>query len=76
MKYRSFVTASEEAYERAGGAKDPEGPGTPTAVLNGNRIPLEFNSMLFDSRSFGELLQKIYDNPERWEDFTFGIPAR
>ncbi|MGI3201233.1 DsbA family protein [Streptomyces sp. GLT-R25] len=71
MKYRSFVTASEEAYERAGGAKEPEGPGTPTAVLNGNRIPLEFNSMLFDSYSFGELLQQIYDNPEKWEDFTF-----
>ncbi|MEU0342316.1 hypothetical protein ABZ092_25980 [Streptomyces bobili] len=30
-----------EAYERAGGAKDPEGPRTPTAVINGKRIAVD-----------------------------------
>ncbi|MET9900756.1 thioredoxin domain-containing protein [Streptomyces sp. NPDC006446] len=67
MKYRSFVTASEEAYERAGGAKDPKGPGTPTAVINDKRIPAEYNGLLFDSDAFGELLREIHARPWEWE---------
>ncbi|WTX85449.1 DsbA family protein [Streptomyces sp. NBC_00645] len=67
MKYRSFVTASEEAYERAGGAKDPKGPGTPTAVINDKRIPAEYNGLLFDSDAFAELLQEIHARPWEWE---------
>ncbi|WP_406482300.1 DsbA family protein [Streptomyces sp. NBC_01615] len=68
MKYRSFVTASQEAYERAGGVKDPEGPGTPTAVINDKQIPMEYNGLLFDSDAFAELLQQIYDRPWEWEE--------
>ncbi|MFF0034484.1 DsbA family protein [Streptomyces avermitilis] len=68
MKYRSFVNASEEAYERAGGAKEPEGPGTPTAVINDKRIPVEYNGLLFDSDAFAGLLQQIYDKPWEWEE--------
>ncbi|MEU6275025.1 thioredoxin domain-containing protein [Streptomyces populi] len=67
MKYRSFVTASEKAYERAGGAKDPKGPGTPTAVINKKRIPTEYNSLLFDGDSFAELLREIHARPWEWE---------
>ncbi|MFD7475985.1 DsbA family protein [Streptomyces sp. NPDC059837] len=68
MKYRSFVTASQKAYERAGGAKDPEGPGTPTAAINGKQIPTEYNGLLYDSDAFAELLQKIYAKPWEWEE--------
>ncbi|MFE1290228.1 DsbA family protein [Streptomyces sp. NPDC058751] len=67
MKYRSFVTASEKAYERAGGAKDPQGPGTPTAVINDRRIPDEYNGLLFDGGTFAELLRGIHDSPWEWE---------
>ncbi|MEU2281714.1 thioredoxin domain-containing protein [Streptomyces sp. NPDC013178] len=70
MKYRSFVTSSQKAYEKAGGAQEPEGPGTPTAVINGKRIPLEYNALLLESDAFAELLQKIYDKPGEWEDTT------
>nr|WP_256333689.1 thioredoxin domain-containing protein [Streptomyces sp. cf386] len=70
MKYRGFVTASQKAYEKAGGAKEPEGPGTPTAVINDKRIPLQYNAILLESDSFAELLQQIYDKPGEWEDTT------
>jgi protein-disulfide isomerase len=70
MKYRSFVTSSQKAYEKAGGAQEPEGPGTPTAVINGKRIPLEYNALLLESDAFAELLQEIYDKPGEWEDTT------
>lgn len=71
MKYRSFVTASEKAYERAGGAEEPGGPGTPTAVINDKRIPLEYNGLLFDNDAFAGLLQQIYDKPGEWEQASF-----
>ncbi|WP_407111980.1 DsbA family protein (plasmid) [Streptomyces sp. DSM 116494] len=70
MKYRGFVTASQNAYEKAGGAKEPEGPGTPTAEINGKRIPLQYNALLLESDTFAELLQKIDDQPGEWEDTT------
>ncbi|MFF5480851.1 DsbA family protein [Streptomyces sp. NPDC012935] len=70
MKYRAFVTASEKAYEKAGGAEEPEGPGTPTAVINDKRIPLEYNGILLEGEAFAELLQRIYDQPGEWEDAT------
>jgi protein-disulfide isomerase len=70
MKYRGFVTDSQEAYEKAGGAREPEGPGTPTALINGKRIPLQYNGLLLESDAFAELLKKIYDQPGEWEDTT------
>ncbi|MGV9255619.1 DsbA family protein [Streptomyces sp. NPDC003697] len=70
MKYRGFVTDSQKAYEKAGGAREPEGPGTPTALINGKRIPLQYNGLLLDSDAFAELLQEIYDQPGEWEDTT------
>ena len=70
MKYRAFVTASQKAYEKAGGAKEPEGPGTPTAVINDKRIPLQYNGLLLEGEAFANLLQQIYDKPMEWEDST------
>lgn len=70
MKYRAFVTASQKAYEKAGGAKDPEGPGTPTVVINDKRIPLRYNALVLESDTFADLLQQIYDDPGEWEDTT------
>jgi protein-disulfide isomerase len=70
MKYRDFVAASQKAYERAGGAAEPEGPGTPTAVINDKRIPAETNGVLQDGTVFAELLQQIHANPWEWEAST------
>ncbi|MFJ9816416.1 DsbA family protein [Streptomyces sp. NPDC101151] len=63
MKYRSFVTASQKAYERAGGTEDPQGPGTPTAEINDVRIPAENNGVLFDPDVFALLLSKFGAGP-------------
>ncbi|WP_245873265.1 DsbA family protein [Streptomyces phaeoluteigriseus] len=68
MKYRSFVTSSQKAYEKAGGTQEPEGPGTPTAVINSKRIPSEYNALLQESDAFAELLQEIHDEPGEWQD--------
>ena len=63
MKYRSFVTASQKEYERAGGTRDPQGPGTPTADVNDVRIPVESNGVLFDPDVFALLLLKLGAGP-------------
>ncbi|MEU2064397.1 thioredoxin domain-containing protein [Streptomyces sp. NPDC013455] len=73
MKYRSFVTASERAYERAGGKEDPRGPGTPTMDIDGVRIPAEYNGLFFDGEVFGELLANIAENPESWDGSFFDV---
>ncbi|MFI1959890.1 DsbA family protein [Streptomyces althioticus] len=59
MKYRDFVTASQKAYEKAGGPSDPQGPGTPTAVVNGTVIPVEYNALLWDGAAFTEMLESV-----------------
>jgi protein-disulfide isomerase len=71
MKYRAFVTESEKAYERAGGAEEPEGPGTPTAVVNDVRIPAVSNAVLFDPSVFRSLLTLVRDEPDQWKDMPF-----
>lgn len=75
MKYRAFVTASEKAYERAGGKEEPEGPGTPTAVINDVRIPAEYNGLLFDGAVFTDLLAEIRDAPGTWREYEFPAAA-
>ncbi|MFE8943259.1 DsbA family protein [Streptomyces sp. NPDC007856] len=70
MKYRSFVTRAEKAYEDAGGAQDPRGPGTPTAEIDEVRIPPEYNAVLFDADAFAGLLTKIRAHPEQWRQTT------
>ncbi|MFD3436732.1 DsbA family protein [Streptomyces sp. NPDC058685] len=66
MKYRSFVTASQAAYDAADG---PEsfGPGTPTVVINDKRIPEAANGLLFDKSLFDGMLTGIHQYPEKWK---------
>ncbi|MFI8005508.1 thioredoxin domain-containing protein [Streptomyces sp. NPDC086010] len=66
MKYRTFVTTSQKAYERAGGKEDLRGPGTPTAVINGKRIPADYYGILFDRSAFTLILQTIHAKPNQW----------
>nr|WP_316726164.1 thioredoxin domain-containing protein [Streptomyces sp. 11x1] len=67
MKYRDFVTRSEKAYEQAG--SDPRGPGTPTAVINGNRVSEEYSGILYDEVAFDRLLGAVEKDPEAWEEY-------
>ncbi|MDQ0945983.1 DsbA family protein [Streptomyces sp. V1I1] len=60
MKYRSFVAASEEAYEGA------RVPGTPAAVINGTQVSEEFYGVLFDRSLFRMLIKEIRRDPLRW----------
>ncbi|MFK4104890.1 thioredoxin domain-containing protein [Streptomyces sp. NPDC019531] len=70
-KYRSFVTASEKAYEKAGGEENPGGPGTPTADINDVRVPEKYNFLIFDPAALGGLLDEIRNTPENWDDSIF-----
>ncbi|MEU4351858.1 thioredoxin domain-containing protein [Streptomyces sp. NPDC023838] len=54
MKYRAFVTASEEDYE-AKGTEEGVGPGTPSAKID--NYPLPSNAILYDAQAFTELLR-------------------
>jgi protein-disulfide isomerase len=71
MKYRAFVTASQKAYQRAGGTKQPEGPGTPTAVINDVRLPPQFTALIYDGDAFAGLLTVIRDEPDDWQDYEW-----
>lgn len=52
MKYKDFVTASEKAYEAAGGAEEPGGPGTPTVAVDGEHVTGDLYGSLFDKELF------------------------
>ena len=67
MKHRSFVTASEHAYDMYG--TPGKGPGTPTAVINDVRVPEEIGGVLYEGKLFGELLQAIQDRPGEWQAY-------
>ncbi|MGW3649039.1 DsbA family protein [Streptomyces sp. NPDC000878] len=72
MKYRSFVTASEHAYERVGTEEQKrqrKGPGTPTAVINDVQVPEEIGGVLYEPELFAELLQAIQDRPWEWQEY-------
>ncbi|MGG8410189.1 DsbA family protein [Streptomyces sp. 12297] len=58
LKYKDFVTASEKAYEAAGGEEDPRGPGTPTVAINGTQVTADLYSFLFEEDSFALLLNQ------------------
>ncbi|MHB9856948.1 DsbA family protein [Streptomyces sp. YIM S03343] len=68
MKYRDFVSTSEQAYERAGGSAAPHGWGTPTAVINGKRIPVDYSGILYDRKRFDAILRGVHEDPETWKD--------
>jgi protein-disulfide isomerase len=71
MKYREFVTASQRAYELYGGTAEPEGPGTPTAVIDNVRVPAEYNGLILDAELFSELLEQIRKEPAQWREMKF-----
>lgn len=57
MKYRDFVARSQQAYLQAGTSSSGRpGPGTPTADVNGTRIPAAYNGVLFEGTTFTSLL--------------------
>lgn len=65
MKYRSFVTASQRAYEHTG--DDPIGPGTPTVIVNGHNIDGGLFAVNFDAKVFGLLVRDLQARPGAWE---------
>ncbi|MFF9911557.1 DsbA family protein [Streptomyces sp. NPDC013457] len=65
MRYRSFVTASQQAYEKTG--DDPIGPGTPTVVVNGNNIDGGLYGVNFDANLFTLLVGDLHRRPGAWD---------
>lgn len=64
MKYSSFVTASQKAYEQTG--DDPIGPGTPTVVVNAHTIDGGLYGAVFDAELFGLLVTDLHERPYAW----------
>ncbi|MBW5420099.1 thioredoxin domain-containing protein [Streptomyces sp. BG9H] len=65
MKYRSFVTASQQAYQQTG--DDPIGPGTPTVVVNGHTINNGLWHVNFDPSLLRSLVTELHDSPGLWD---------
>ncbi|MGA5067952.1 DsbA family protein [Streptomyces exfoliatus] len=65
MKYSSFVTASQQAYQRTG--DDPIGPGTPTIVVNGHHIDGGLYGVNFDANLFSLMVKDLHKNPGNWD---------
>ncbi|MGW8362905.1 DsbA family protein [Streptomyces wedmorensis] len=65
MKYRSFATASEQAYEQTG--DDPVGPGTPTIVVNGHFIDGGLYFANFDAKLSRRIVEDLHEHPGRWD---------
>lgn len=65
MKYSSFVTASQRAYQQTG--DDPIGPGTPTVVVNGHAIDGGLYGANFDANMFRLLVSALHERPETWD---------
>ncbi|GHD29559.1 DsbA family protein [Streptomyces galbus] len=62
MKYRHFVDASEASFAAAGHYGGHEGPGTPTAEVNGHRIPAEQSAILYQGDVFDQFLTSVIDD--------------
>ncbi|WP_333775006.1 DsbA family protein [Streptomyces sp. IBSBF 3136] len=61
VKYQAFVDASEKSFAAAGHYNGHEGPGTPTAEVNGYRIPVEQGAILYQADLFDQFLAKVVD---------------
>jgi protein-disulfide isomerase len=59
MKYRDFVDSSEKAFDSAGYYNGHAGPGTPTAEVNGYRIPVEYSGLLYKADLFDRYLAGV-----------------
>jgi protein-disulfide isomerase len=62
MKYQKFVDSSQKVFAAAGYYNGHAGPGTPTAEINGERIPVEYNGILFHQDLFSNFLSHISDS--------------
>ncbi|OLZ69548.1 hypothetical protein AV521_18500 [Streptomyces sp. IMTB 2501] len=59
MKYRDFVDSSEKVFAAAGHYNGHAGPGTPTAEVNGYRIPVEYSGLLYKADLFDRYLARV-----------------
>ena len=59
MKYRDFVDSSEKVFEAAGQYNGHAGPGTPTAEVNGFRIPVQYSGLLYKPDLFDKYLTEV-----------------
>ena len=59
MKYRDFVDSSEKVFDAAGHYNGHAGPGTPTAEVNGYRIPIEYSGLLYKADLFDKYLARV-----------------
>lgn len=65
MKYKAFVTASEQAYEHTGA--DPKGPGTPTVIVNSHAIDGGLYGANFDTQYFYRMVKDLHEYPYTWD---------
>ncbi|MER6126309.1 thioredoxin domain-containing protein [Streptomyces sp. NPDC001795] len=61
MKYRDFVDSSEKVFAAAGHYNGHAGPGTPTAEIDGYRIPVKYGAILYKADLFDEYLSRVND---------------
>ncbi|MGY6023632.1 DsbA family protein [Streptomyces spinosirectus] len=59
MKYRAFVDSSEKVFDAAGHYNGHAGPGTPTAEVDGYRIPVEYSGLLYKADLFDKYLAQV-----------------
>ena len=59
MKYQDFVDSAEKVFAAAGHYNGHEGPGTPTAEIDGYRIPVEYSGLLYKPDLFDQYLTKV-----------------
>lgn len=59
MKYRDFVDSTEKVFAAAGHYNGHAGPGTPTAEVNGYRIPVEYSGLLYKADLFDKYLARV-----------------
>ncbi|MFG2298560.1 DsbA family protein [Streptomyces sp. NPDC048603] len=64
MKYRSYVTASQQAYQQTG--DDPIGPGTPTIIVNSHTIDGGLYGANFEADLFRLLVTDLHEKPWTW----------
>jgi len=65
MKYRTFVTASQKAFDSS------EVEGTPTAVINDVVIPQPYYGLLFDPSLFETFLEQVGKDPDLLKELDF-----
>ncbi|WP_405848720.1 DsbA family protein [Streptomyces sp. NBC_01518] len=61
MKYQAFVDSAEKVFAAAGHYNGHAGPGTPTAEVNGYRIPVKYSGLLYKADLFDQYLAKVID---------------